>query len=189
MLESLYQYLHQNADLSKEDFKLLEPYFEIRHFGKGIYLVDIGEKENYVNFIAKGLIRKFFYRKLEEVTTHLAKEAEVACSAVSFLSGYPSDYILEALEPSTTISISRENLETVYRKGPRFERLGRLVITDWLLQKERWDIDWIVLNPRDRFVSFVRDNPGLIKRVPQKHLASYLNITPETYSRFKHLIP
>lgn len=188
MLEPLYQYLHRNADLSKEDFRQLEPYFEIRHFGKGIYLTDIGEQENYVNFVTEGLVRKFFLRQKEEVTTQLAREADLVCSSVSFLTGKPSEYVVEALEPTTTISISRGNMEKLYSAGPKMDRLGRLVITDWLLQKEKWDIESLVLSPRDRFVTFVRDNGDLIRRVPQKYLASYLNITPETFSRFKHLI-
>jgi hypothetical protein len=42
--------------------------------------------------------------------------------------------------------------------------------------------------PRERFIYFVNRNPELLQRVPQKYLASYLNIKPETFSRFKHLV-
>ncbi len=189
MLESLYQYLHQNAGLTKEEFRKLEPYFEIRHFGKGAYLVDKGEMENFVHFIVEGLVRKFFRRKTAEVTTQLAREADMVSSAVSFLTGKPSEYVVEALESTTTISITKINMEKVYKIGPRMDRLGRLVTTDWLLQKEKWDIDSVLLTPKDRFIAFVQNNPDLVKRVPQKYLASYLNITPETFSRFKRFIP
>jgi hypothetical protein len=46
----------------------------------------------------------------------------------------------------------------------------------------------IKLTPRERFLDFVHKNPELLQRVPQKYLASYLNIQPETFSRFKHLL-
>jgi hypothetical protein len=44
------------------------------------------------------------------------------------------------------------------------------------------------LETRERFIRFVEKNPGLMQRVPQKYLASYLNMKPETFSRLKHLL-
>ncbi|MEI9808160.1 MAG: hypothetical protein WDO16_09940 [Bacteroidota bacterium] len=46
----------------------------------------------------------------------------------------------------------------------------------------------VKMTPRERFLNFVMKNPDLMQRVPQKYLASYLNIKPETFSRFKHLL-
>ena len=188
MVEPLYQYLYYQANLSREQFDLMRPYLEIRHFGKNVTLAEIGEVENYVNFVTEGLVRKYFYRGRVEVITQLAKESELVCSSVSFLSGHPSTYIVETIEPTTTISISRSNMERIYAMGSDMERLGRLVITDWLLQKEYWANDRTTLNARARFVKFMNENTDLIKRVPQKFLASYLNMKPETFSRYKHLL-
>lgn len=44
------------------------------------------------------------------------------------------------------------------------------------------------LTPRERFLRFVQENPDLLQRVPQKYLASLLQIKPETFSRMKHLL-
>jgi hypothetical protein len=41
---------------------------------------------------------------------------------------------------------------------------------------------------RQRFVHFVKHHPHMMQRVPQKILASYLEIKPETFSRLKHLL-
>jgi hypothetical protein len=54
--------------------------------------------------------------------------------------------------------------------------------------KDRWQMQLVKLTPRERFIAFVTKNPDLMQRVPQKFLASYLNIKPETFSRFKHLV-
>lgn len=188
MVEPLYQYLYHHTSLSREQFDVIRPYLELRHYEKNIRLTDIGEVDHYVNFIITGLVRKYFYRGKEEVITQLAKEYELVCSSVSFLSGQPSTYIVETIEPTTTISISRENIESIYAAGSHMERMGRLVITEWLLQKEYWVNDRITLNPKERFIKFIDENPDLIKRVSQKFLASYLNMKPETFSRYKHLL-
>ena len=68
------------------------------------------------------------------------------------------------------------------------EHLGRLVITHTMVLKDRWQIQLVKMTPRERFLTFVTKNPELMQRVPQKFLASYLNIKPESFSRFKHLI-
>jgi hypothetical protein len=57
-----------------------------------------------------------------------------------------------------------------------------------MVLKDRWQIQLVKMTPRERFLNFVTRNPELMQRVPQKYLASYLNIKPETFSRFKHLL-
>jgi hypothetical protein len=57
-----------------------------------------------------------------------------------------------------------------------------------MVLKDRWQMQMVKMTPRERFLNFVMKNPELLQRVPQKHLASYLNIKPETFSRFKHLL-
>ncbi|HNC38116.1 MAG TPA: Crp/Fnr family transcriptional regulator, partial [Chitinophagaceae bacterium] len=57
-----------------------------------------------------------------------------------------------------------------------------------LVLKDKWQMQLVKMDPRERFLKFVSHNPELMQRVPQKYLASFLNIKPETFSRYKHLI-
>jgi hypothetical protein len=68
------------------------------------------------------------------------------------------------------------------------ERLGRLVITFSMLQQSKRQMLMMKQTPRERFMNLVQNNSEMLQRVPQKFLASYLNIQPETFSRFKHLV-
>ena len=83
---------------------------------------------------------------------------------------------------------ARQQLEKLYENSPRIERLGRIAITHLFLQREEWEHECLRLDTRERFLHFVQNNPDLMQRVPQKFLASYLNMKPETFSRLKHLI-
>ena len=186
MLSPLYSYLHTYAGISEEDFKLMKPFLEIRHFEKDVHLTEIGEVEGYVNFVKTGLIRKFFYSGKKEITTQLAKESDLISSSVSFFTGLPSEYIIETIEPSTTISLSLDNLNRLYETGPEMERMGRRIVADWLVRKERWETNWTLLSPKKRFDKLVKEHFDLFSRAPQKLLASYLSMTPETFSRYKH---
>ena len=188
MEKALGHYLSKYADLTNEELELIRPYIQVREFSKRQLVMQVGEKEEYLNLVVKGVLRKYFYKGREEVITQLAKEGDLICSSVSYFSGQPSQYAVEALEPVTLYSLSKQHLEELYASAPRMERLGRLVITDLYLSKEKWEQDHIQFDIRQRFVEFVHNNADLIQRVPQKYIASYLNIKPETFSRLKHLL-
>jgi len=188
MEKALGQYISRYADLTNEELNLILPRIEVREVPKRHLLVQTGEQEQYLNLVSKGVLRKYFFKGREEIITQLAKEGDLISSSVSFLSGQPSQYAIEALEPTIVYSLSRENLEQLYALSPRIERLGRIVITDLYLQKEKWEQDHIQFDIRQRFVNFVHNNADLIQRVPQKYIASYLNIKPEPFSRLKHLL-
>ena len=188
MLDSLYLYLLRFVNLTADEFTRICQFVEVQQVSKKTRLINIGERDDCLNFIIKGLARKFFYRSNEEVITQIAKENDMICSSVSFLSAVPSDYVVETIENTIMATISRDNLEKLYEMSFKMERLGRLILIDWLLQKETWESSRIKQGPQERFLNFIRDNPDLLIRVPQKFLASYLNIKPETFSRYKHLL-
>jgi len=188
MLEMLRQYVSGYVALTKEEFALVADRLAIRSFEKKQQLLRVGEVEDYLNFVVKGLVRMYFYKGKTEVVTNIAREGEIISSSSSFLSGTPSNYFVETLEPSTLLSISRAQLDQAYAESPRIEKLGRLMITHFVLQKEEWELECMRLDTRERFLRFVGNNPELLQRVPQKYLASYLNMKPETFSRLKHLI-
>jgi CRP-like cAMP-binding protein len=184
----LRQYVSKYTQLTDDEFAKLSQMMEVRSFDKKQQLISAGEVENYLNFIVKGLARKYFYKGRTEIITQIARENEMISSSVSFLSGAPSDYFVETLEPSTFLSISREHVDLLYRENPRIERLGRIIMTHFFLQKEEWEHECIRLDTRERFIRFIANNPDFMQRVPQKYLASYLNMKPETFSRLKHLL-
>ena len=188
MVNVLKEYLDRFIELTDEEFELLTSIAEVRTFDKKIKLIEQGEQEQYFNFILKGLARKFFYKGDEEIITQLAREGELISSSVSFLSGQQSRYVVETIEPTTFLSFSRESIDRLYAADVKWQRLGRLIITDLFLQKENWELERMLYSTQERFVRFLSTNSILFQRVPQKFLASYLNIQPETFSRLKHLL-
>jgi len=188
MLEMLRQYVSGYVALTKEEFALLGDRIVLRSFDKKQQLLRAGEVEQYLNFVVKGLARMYFYKGKTQVITNIAKEGEIISSSSSFLSATPSNYFVETLEPSTFLSISRAHLDQAYQDSPRIEKLGRLMTTYFVLQKEEWELECMRLDTKERFLRFIGNNPDLVQRVPQKYLASYLNMKPETFSRLKHFI-
>jgi len=182
-------YVQKFVDITEDEFQqFIDPYIAVRKFGKKQIVTEEGTVENYFNFIIKGLARKYYKKGKEEINTQISFEGHILHSQESFHSRTPSEYVVETIEPTMLVSITYDDLEKIYARSQRMEHLGRLIITHTMVLKDRWQIQLVMLTPRERFIHFVNRNPELLQRVPQKYLASYLNIKPETFSRFKHLI-
>lgn len=182
-------YLRKFVNLTDDEItRCLLPVIKVRKFGKKEMVTKAGEIENYFNFIVKGLVRKYYKKNSHEINTQISTEGHIILSQESFHSRTPSEYYVETIEPSVFISIQFDDLEKIYSASKRMEHLGRLVITHTMMIKDKWQMQMVKMTPRERFLNFVMKNPDLMQRVPQKYLASYLNIKPETFSRFKHLL-
>ncbi len=182
-------YLSKFVPLTNDEFEqLLLPVILIRKFDKKELITKAGEVENYFNFIVKGLARKYYKKGRHEINTQISLEGHLLVSQESFHSRLPSEYFIETIEPTTVVSIAHDDLEKVYAASHRMEHLARLLITYAMVLKDRWQIQLVKITSRERFLNFVSRNPALMQRVHQKYLASYLNIKPETFSRFKHLL-
>jgi CRP-like cAMP-binding protein len=188
-LDLFRDYLRKFIRISDEEFeKWLAPAIRVRRFGKKEVITKAGEVENYFNFILRGLVRKYYKKNQHEINTQISMEGHLILSQESFHSRQPSEYIVEAIEPTVVVSITHDDLEKIYSQSHRMEHLARLLITHAMVIKDNWQMQMVKMTPRERFLRFVTKNPELMQRVPQKYLASYLNIKPETFSRFKHLL-
>jgi CRP-like cAMP-binding protein len=187
-LDKFYHYLQGYVPLTRHEFHQLEPYFEIREFEKKVKVINAGEVERYLNVIAWGLVRKYLPVRNREITVQLASEGHIIHSELSFHYRVPSRAVVETIEPSVFLSISYDSLEQLYERFPKVERLGRLMISDLFIKKDNRYFDQLRKTTRERFLEYVKTHPQMLQRVPQKFIASYLNIKPETFSRLKHLM-
>ena len=188
MVEVLRNYLERFIMLTDEDVVTIDRITEVRHFDKKAMVTQVGEKEAYLNFVLHGLARKYFVSNGDEIITQIAKEGELINSSVAYLTGHESDYCVDTIEPTIFLSFTAENLNNLFQLGNKWQRLGRLIMTELFLKKEIWELDRVRLSTKERFLKFTSENPDLYQRVPQKFLASYLHIKPETFSRFKQLL-
>ena len=187
--KSLLDFLNKFIPLSEDEYnELIVPCVIKRNFGKKAVITQAGEVENYINFIESGLARKYYKKENDEINTQISYEGHIIHSQESFHGRTPSEYSIETIEPTELTSITFECLERIYSTSEKMQRLGRLVITATMVMKDKWQSRLVKLTPRERFINFVTRHPELMQRVPQKYLASYLNIKPETFSRFKHMV-
>ncbi|HVF96213.1 MAG TPA: Crp/Fnr family transcriptional regulator [Flavisolibacter sp.] len=188
-VRSFLTFLNKFIPLTEGEFKeLIQPYIELRQFKKKESITKAGDVEQYLNFVVKGLVRKYFKNGDEELITQISREGQIIHSQGSFHRQLVSHYFVEAIEPTTLLSINYDNLNRIFSTNAKMEKMGRLFVIDILVLNDRWQMMLLKMSPRERFLEFVQRNPEMMQRVPQKFLASLLNIQPETFSRFKHLL-
>ena len=187
--EQLLIHLQRFSPISRESIEKLIPYLEIRRFEKKKKLVNQGELEDYLNVVIKGLVRKYVPSSIRgEVTLQLATEGHFIQSEISFHHRVPSEVIVQTIEPTVLVSIRHDRLQEAFEIMPEFESLGRAIIMEMFIKKDARYFDQLKTATRDRFLEYINTHPEMLQRVPQKVLASYLNIKPETFSRLKHLL-
>jgi len=86
------------------------------------------------------------------------------------------------------LQISKEDLETLYQKVPKFERFFRLLFQRAYISQRDQINQMLSVAAEERYVQFLKRKPYALKRFSQKDIASYLGVTPQFFSTLKKKI-
>ncbi len=186
--DQILKFFSRFSIVSPKDISRLFPYFEVRHFKKKSIILAEGEVDQYLNFVVKGLVRKYIVAGKKETTLQLATEGHLIQSEGSFHLQVPTQVVLESLEDSVVLSMHYDHVQYALKHIDGAEELGLRLVTYMFLKKDARYYMQLKKSTRERFLDYVEEHPHMLQRVPQKILASYLNIKPETFSRLKHLV-
>ena len=94
-----------------------------RSYKKGELLSEAGDRDNYVYFIMKGLIRIFLKKeKGDEITFGLFQEFSVYTNFDILLFGQSSRYHVQALEKTVVFRIEYDVLMRLLQENPKLAR-------------------------------------------------------------------
>lgn len=179
--------LSEGATITDENWIAIKPHLKLRDFKKGEMIVRAGDVENYLSALAKGCVRHYVHKDGSEINFEFAFENELSTSYASFLSRSPSLVSIAAIEDVTLISIHFDSLEKLY-EAPVGERIGRLTTEASYIWREKREIQLLTLSSEELYLDLLSQYPEYINRIPQKYLASYLQVQPESLSRIKRRI-
>ena len=149
------------------------------------YLLKAGQFCNHISFITKGLVRCFYTKDVQEVSSWFMKEGDIIVSVESFFYQKKSNESIQALEDCEIYSISFDQLEQIYRTFPEFNFVARVLLQKYYTLSEQRLYSLRMQRSQERYNYLLEHHSELILRVPSKHLASYLGITEETLSRIR----
>jgi len=184
-MEKLLFILHRIASMSAALDAHLRSIIIYSNYRKGDLLLRAGETAKRIFFIEKGLVKSFYSENGVEASNWFMKEDDFCISVVSFLEQKPSEDALVALEDCETWGISHEQLEKTYKLFPEFERHGRIITGSYYVWSEK-RYQSILRKPAPfKYARLMETEPDLLRRVPVKDLASFLNVSERTLSRIR----
>jgi CRP/FNR family transcriptional regulator, anaerobic regulatory protein len=149
------------------------------------FLLRAGHVSRNICFIANGLLRCFYIKDGDEVSSWFMKQGDVIVSVESFFAQKESYESIQALEDSVLYYITYEELQHLYRHFPEFNFIGRVLVERYYMLSEQRLYSLRMQRSQERYEYMLKYHPDLVLRVPMKYLASYLGITEETLSRIR----
>jgi CRP-like cAMP-binding protein len=153
---------------------------------KSILLVKEGQNSDELFFIAEGCARLFYTKDDKEITDGFFFENQFLSSNSSFFERIPSLHSIELLEPTTFLTISRDDILRIANKHKDFERLGRIIVTRLMLQFQKQIAAMRFETALCKYESLINQRSDITQRISLTYIASYLGITLETLSRIRN---
>lgn len=159
-------------------------YCEWVEFTKGRVLKEAQSRERYFYFIVKGSLGVFLWKGNNYVCLDFGFENHFFADYMSLLTGQETPLCTETLEKCSLLRISRDN----YLKLGQEEMgsiLMRVAAESSFINKQQQQIDLLTKTAGQRYLELLSRRPDVAQRVSQQHLASYLGITPQSFSRIR----
>lgn len=184
MQDLLFGFISKYVSLTEAETDAILSLDIFRSVEKGTTLLEEGQQSKDSYFVLKGCIRTMYIIDGEERTTAFYTEME-AVTPHCVVSKAPSEYYIDCLEDSILL-VSNSDMEAeMNAKFPKFETLCRM-LSEEHLAKLKIDFDeFKTSSPEQRYLNLIQKRPDLVQRIPQRQLASYLGITPQSLSRLR----
>ena len=185
-MENILENIAKHVVLTKKQQDLFISKTETKPFKAKTILLSAGEVATCTYFVNSGILRSFNINdNIIEHVLHFACEGWWIGDMYSYISGKPGNLFIEVLEDAEVVIITKENQQQLFQEIPKLERFFRILAENSLVAHQERLMDNLSLTAEERFEKFCSKYPTLIQKVPQKHIASYIGVTPEFFSKMK----
>jgi CRP-like cAMP-binding protein len=175
--------------LESEQLQQFYNLFEYRSYKKKACFLTAGETCNYEGFVTKGLFRIYYPDHNGDASIlYFASEDWWITDLDSFTNQRPSSLIIEALEDSEVLVISKKNKEYAYEHLPFIEKLFRVMTQKTHIAMQRRMIDNLSKTADVRYLDFINKYPQLYNRLSNRQIAAYLGVSHEFISKIRKKI-
>ncbi len=175
-------------ELNDDEYKLLKKFSKKKEFQKGSILFYEKEKPKALIFLIEGVLKVYKTdSKNNEITIHRFKPVNLIAEMPLFENmPYPASAIFDT--DGSIIEIDFEKFKEIFLSNPSISLSFFKSFSKKIRQLENVIDRNIVLDATARVAKYMYENNGDID-MKHKHLAKYLNMTPETLSRiFRKLV-
>jgi CRP-like cAMP-binding protein len=193
-MDKFQTYLKKHIDLDEDEWHFLSSKIKQKNFKKGEIISNIGDIHERIYFITSGLARAYLIDSEGKDFTWSIYFNDENSDMVnlfivdydSFITQKPSSLEIEALEDSTTVYLTFEDLDELHKQSPKVLLFSKMMADLAYAYLHHRVLDTQSKSAKERFEKFMKTTPHLLDKVPQYHIASLLGITPIHLSRLKN---
>jgi CRP-like cAMP-binding protein len=185
--EALRRFIRSSApDIDAATMERLVAAVEPVERARGTLLVRQGEVAADCYFVLQGCLRMFAVDEDgNEKTVELFTELESVVIYESYTHGKPSPYSVECVEDCVFLAGDRGSEQVMNERFSVMRDMARAALESRVSEGQERHSAFKASSPEQRYLQLLEHRPGLAGRVPQHQLASYLGVTPESFSRIK----
>lgn len=187
-MEQIRTYFEQTLTLSDRDWEIFSSKLVRESVPKKTLLLKAGQTENYLSFIAEGMVRLYVPGEEKDLTFGFAFEQAFVSAYDSFLTQTPATYCVETLTKTVLWRLSHADLQDIYQETEIGNTLGRLAGENQFLRKAKRELSLLNQTAEERYQNLFAERPEIIQKIPLKYIASYIGITPQALSRIRKRI-
>lgn len=189
MEELLTSYIKSKISLTDNDLNIILSYFKPMKLKRNELVLTNGQSSQRTFFVTKGCLRIFFINEEgTDSTRYFAFENQFATALVSFITSEPSDEFIQAVEDSEVYYITHKSFYHLLDIIPQWEKFYRIYLEIAYVTNTKRLMSFLMQDALEKYRQLLDENPIIVRRLSNKLVASYLNISQETLSRLKSKI-
>lgn len=186
MYELLQQYFKGKIDINDDEFEQVKNVFTPKTVKRGRILLRPGDICRQVYFVTKGCLRSYVIDdKGKEFVIQFAPENWWITDLNSFYSQETAMFFIDVIEPVEILVGEKDFQQKLEAIHPDFNPLFNLLIRNSFRALQKRLVNQLVATAEDRYLDFLNTYPDLARRIPQRMIASYIGVMPESLSRIR----
>lgn len=154
-------------------------------FKRNDYLKTAGTIDTNIYLVESGSLRVYILDKDEEQIIRFGYPDDIIVALDSFFTENPSEFYIQAIKKTTVKVIPKNIFYEFIEKSDQYKKLLIPILENLILQLMEREKDILTTSPRERYKRVLARSPRLFQEIPNKYIANYLRMSPETLSRLK----
>jgi CRP-like cAMP-binding protein len=138
-----------------------------------------------IYFVESGSLRIFILDGVEEQVIRFGYSNNIIVALDSFFSEEPSDFYIQAIKKTVVKVIPKSVFYEFVGRSEENKRVFNKMLEELILQQMEREKDILTNSPKERYNRVLTRSPRLFQEIPNRHIANYLRMSPETLSRLK----